>query len=230
MNRSRLRQAARAAGAFSLAMYSPAFAAGGAEVVDDAFVETPGTCHLESWFTRNGPSSALVDLSPGCTPDAWPNLEIDGTIQHGWGGGTYTTIGPALKRSLKPLRPGLAMAVDAGATFDAASGRLEGAGLIVPLTVGTGQRYSGSVNIGYSYVRTSPQPHSAFLGAQIEVKASYDVTLMAETFGRVGDRAGAQVGVRWTPKNGPVDLDLIAGRFADGVTRNTVTFGVAVRR
>lgn len=56
-----------------------------------------------------------------------------------------------------------------------------------------------------------------------------DVSLMAEVFGRDGDPMGSQVGVRWTPGAGDVDVDLLYGRRLDGSTPRTVTLGVTFR-
>lgn len=60
----------------------PAFAAGGEHVIDDAAVETPGTCHLESWVTLSS-GGGLVNSAPACTRKAWPNLELGGFVAHG---------------------------------------------------------------------------------------------------------------------------------------------------
>jgi hypothetical protein len=40
---------------------------------------------------------------------------------------------------------------------------------------------------------------------------------------------GGQAGLRWTPRGGSVDVDLLAGRYLDGATRNAITFGVTLR-
>ena len=42
-------------------------------------------------------------------------------------------------------------------------------------------------------------------------------------------RAGAQIGLRYTPGGGNIDFDLIAGRYIDGVTPTSLTAGVIVR-
>jgi hypothetical protein len=86
---------------FSLAA-SPAKAAGGAHVIDDATVETPGTCHLESWVTLYNGDRGLLNPSPACTRKAWPNLEIGASIQHTWDRlGTRASV----RRSSSTLRP-----------------------------------------------------------------------------------------------------------------------------
>jgi hypothetical protein len=55
--------------------------AGGAHLIDDPGVETPGTCHLETWITGYGGGRGLVNLSPGCTREALPRLELGGAVQ-----------------------------------------------------------------------------------------------------------------------------------------------------
>src|SRR4051812_17783788 len=81
----------------------PAWAGGGAHVVDDDAVETPGTCHLEIWGTRYGSHSGLANLSPACTREAWPDLELGVAVQHTWDSKDHTIAGPALKLHLVSL-------------------------------------------------------------------------------------------------------------------------------
>ena len=52
---------------------------------------------------------------------------------------------------------------------------------------------------------------------------------MAEAFARDHGKAGAQVGLRWTPRAGRFDFDLLAARFHDGATPTSLTVGATVR-
>lgn len=75
-----------------------ALAAGGAHIVDDSEVETPGVCHLETWATRFIPGDGYVNLAPACTTLKMPWLEIGVADQHYW---DEITIGPLLGPSVK---------------------------------------------------------------------------------------------------------------------------------
>jgi hypothetical protein len=204
---------------------SVAWASGSEHVIDDSVVETPGVCHLESWATRFGPRQGLVNLSPACTREAWPNLEIGGAVQHAWGKGQDdTTIGPALKYTLRSEETGVG--IGAGAW----GGRLETASLIVPVTLRLYDRVRFNLNAGWSHARASARRDAAFYGVQAEVGVARDLTVMVEAFRRDGGKAGGQLGLRWNPGGGRVDFDLIAGRRIDGATPRAITLGLTLRR
>jgi hypothetical protein len=218
-------------GLLALACASPAFASGNEHVIDDAAVETPGVCHLESWATRFAPRHGLINLSPACTRKAWPNLEIGGALQHAWdNGASDTTIGPALKYTLRSEDTGLGLGVIGAGAWNVKSGHLETASLIAPVTLKLNDRVRVNLNAGWSYGRASARRNAAFYGAQAEVGVARDVTLMIEAFQRDGGKAGGQLGLRWNPGGGRMDFDLIAGRRVDGETPRAITLGLTLRR
>ena len=220
-----------AAAASMLSVASVARASGNEHVIDDAAVETPGVCHLESWATRLGPRRGLINLSPACTRKAWPNLEIGGAVQHGWDDGrTDTTVGPALKYTLRGEDTGLGLGVIVGGAWSVGSGRPETASLIVPVTLKLNDRVRFNLNLGWTHARADTHRNAAFRGAQAEVGVARDLTVMVEAFQREGGKAGGQAGVRWNPGGGRFDLDLIAGRRIDGATPSAITLGLTFRR
>lgn len=78
-----IRRATAASAAFAaVCVTPPALASGGAHVVDDAAVETVGVCHLETWVSRTGRDSGLLNASPACTFRFLPTAEIGGAVQH----------------------------------------------------------------------------------------------------------------------------------------------------
>jgi hypothetical protein len=215
---------------FNLPLCPPqALAAGGAHVIDDAGVETPGLCHVESWFTRYDGERGLMNVSPACTFTAWPRLEIGGTIQHLWDDVDDTTVGPTLKLNLQPIETGLGVGLLATGNWSVRSGHLQTAGLIVPVTAGLTERLRAHVNAGWLYGRSSQHQHVAFYGAQVEMEFAPHVTLMLEVFGRSQGLPGGQLGVRWNPGGGWFDLDLLAGRRTDGVSRDAIALGLTLR-
>jgi hypothetical protein len=60
----------------AMASANSAWAAGGGHVVDDSEVETPGSCHVETSVARLQANAALAVISPACTPELLPNLEL----------------------------------------------------------------------------------------------------------------------------------------------------------
>lgn len=215
---------------FSFGAPPRAFASGNEHVVDDAAVEAPGTCHLETWTTVHGSNRGLFNLSPACTRRAWPRLEIGATIQHSWDGGAdLTSFGPALKLNLRSVEKGLGIGLIASGAVDLRSGRLETANLIVPVTIVAGKAVRFNLNAGWAYARASARQHGAFYGAQIEVQVARDFSLMAEAFGRDHGATGAQAGLRWNPRGGRLDVDLVVGRRIDGVNPRSVSLGLTLR-
>jgi hypothetical protein len=226
---------ARRRGAFALlalvltcGLANPAWAAGGAHVVDDSEVETAGTCHVESWVTLTGPSEGLVNASPACTRTVWPNLELGGALSHGLGAGGETIAGATVKWAARrpEADPGLGLA--AAASIGARSGRIEGASLIAPVTLKLSPWLKVNFNAGWSYSRAL-DGHALFAGAQAELAVSNEFGLMVEAMARDGLRPGGQMGLRWTPGGGPVDLDLLVGQRTDGAAPRAVTVGLTRR-
>ncbi|TWT11425.1 hypothetical protein [Reyranella sp. CPCC 100927] len=211
---------------------SPAHAAGGAHVVDDAGVETPGLCHLETWLTRGGPRSGLVNASPACTFEALPRLEVGATVQRTWARGAHTSdtlVGPTLKLNLWPVESGFGVGLAGATAWSVRAGHWETASLIVPVSISLHERLRVNFNAGWLYSRSGAQRNEAFLGAQVEAAIAADVMLMGEVFGRDRGRPGAQIGVRWTPGGGRWDVDLLSGWRTDGVTPWSMTLGLTVR-
>lgn len=219
-----------AGGLMGLATVSSAQAAGGPHVVDDAGVETPGVCHLETWVSRHNTEGGLVNLAPACTFESLPYIEFGAAAQRTWGPGADTTIGPALKLNLRPLDTGIGFGVIGTAAWSVSTGQAETASVILPVSFQLHERVRANINVGWHYLRAQPRQNQAFVGAQIEADIARDLTLMAEAFTRDEGRPGAQIGLRWTPGRGNVDVDLLSGWRTDGATPWTITLGITVRR
>lgn len=221
-----------------------AWAEGGAHVVDDSEVETAGHCHLEVWGTYLGPKANLANFGPGCTSRALPDFEVGGFLQpsrstgaaaagsqaSGVGsGGVDVLLGPALKYTFRHDATGLGLAAEGGFTYDATLGRMEAGTVLAAVTLTPFKRLRVNLDAGPQYIAADRRVE-AFLGAQAELDLGRNVSLMLEHFGRNRGYAGDQAGLRWTPHNGNVDFDLLAGRRIDGVARRAFTLGVTFRR
>lgn len=214
----------------ALLVAGPAFASGGEHIVDDAAVETPGTCHLENWVTLSSGGGGLVNSGPACTRKAWPNLELGGFIAHGWTRNSDDTlIGLSPKLMLRSEDRGIGIGISTSVGYGIDRGRFETASVIVPLTIPAGEKLRFNLNAGWQWARAGHR-HDLFVGAQAEIALRKSLNLMVETFTRDQGKVGGQVGLRWTVAGGAVDLDLIGGRYADGATRSAVTFGLTIRR
>ena len=207
---------------------SPALAAGGARVVDDAAVTTPGSCVIETWLTASTGANRLFQFAPACTLRAVPTLEVGAALTHNWAPGSDdTVITPAAKLNLvDETQRGWGVAVSGGIGVSIDRGEVDSANINVPLTVPVGRV---RLNLNASWLWSRAEGHSAFIGVQADWTVRPDLDLVAEAFTRDTDRAGGQLGLRWTPGGGQVDFDLIAGRYIDGVTPTSLTAGVIVR-
>lgn len=216
-------------GLASVFMAQEGHASGGAHVVDDAEVETPGLCHAESWLTGFGDGRRLVNLSPACTLLALPSVEFGAAIQHGWERNRrQTLIGPAVKLALRSPSRGVGLGAVFSAAVDARTGKAETASVLVPVTIDLTPRVRTNFNLSYQWARSGDR-HGLVAGAQVEARVRGNLSVMAEGFVRDGGKPGFQVGMRWTPRAW-IDVDLLGGRRVDGSGARAVTLGVTLRR
>lgn len=122
---------------------------------------------------------------------------------------------------------GIGIASSVGYSID--RNRIETASIIMPVTIPAGEALRINLNAGWQWAHSGDH-HDVFVGAQAEITLRQNLNLMVETFTRDEGEAGGQAGLRWTVASGAVDLDLLGGRYVDGITRNAITFGVTVRR
>ncbi|MEI4508951.1 hypothetical protein WBQ88_20080 [Sphingopyxis sp. CCNWLW253] len=217
------------AAASVIAMPLPAIAAGGAHGVDDAAVETPGACHLESWVSDLGHGERLVNFSPACTAEALPAVEIGGTVQRvGTPGARRWLAGPAIKWTLHEGGRGPAVGLAGSALIDPGSGHIDSAALLVPVTFRPAGNLTVNLNAGVGHSR-GEGAHPLY-GAQVDVAAAKGVALMAEIFGRPDQRPALQAGIRWTFDRDRIDLDLLAGRQGGAAGDGSITLGLTIRR
>lgn len=213
----------------SLCALSPAYAAGGAHIVEDSEVEEAGRCHLDTWVSRQRRHDGGLTLSPACTPAAIPDLELSATVQRNWGTGQDTLAGPGFKYNLLPADRGVGLAITGGGVWRTQDGHLGNAALVVPLTLPLNDDLRVHLNAGWNYTDDRGRRNQTFVGAQVEYALTKQVSLMAEVFDRDGDPLGSQAGLRWTPGGGDVDVDLLYGRRLDSGTPRTLTLGVTLR-
>lgn len=208
----------------------PALGAGGAHIVDDSEVETPGTCHLELWVSRFVPGDGYGNVGPACTSLKIPWLQFGVNYQHYWDEATNAPlIGPALKINFQPASEGVGFALGMNAGVNAKTGELGVASLLALVTVPVTEKVRINLNAGWSYLNAE-HPTAFFWGGQVEVNVGWDVTLMMEAFGRQPGIIGNQLGLRYTPAAHPqFDFDLLVGTTYDELSTKFFTVGVTVR-
>ena len=212
-----------------LSAWSPAQAAGGSHIVDDSEVETPGDCHVELWVSRFVPGTGYGNAAPACTPKRIPFLEVGMAYQDYWSEQDNAPIlGPTVKVNLRPQATGLGLAVEASSGVDIRTSTLNFAAALAVMSIPIDPGTRINLNSGWSYV-DGDRVHAFVYGAQIEADIGRDVTFMIEGFGRAPGTGGLQAGLRFTPRNGPLDFDLLAARFIGSDQPFFFTVGVTAR-
>ncbi len=211
----------------SAAAASPASAAGNAQVVNDAAVETPGVCHVESWASAETHGDGLVNLAIGCTPRSTDWLELDLGTQRTWSDGTRdTTLTPGFKIAAATLSETVSVALAGSVTWGLSDGHAETVNITVPVSFQLNPALQLNLNAGWEWNRDGVE-HRAVLGGQVMWAASSELSLMAEGFGCTDGIVGYQLGARWTPVEW-LDIDLLAGHVLN-LRGTAVTLGVTAR-
>jgi hypothetical protein len=215
-----------------------AYAAGGAYVVDDAAVDDPFACKIET-SASFGSNTALVAMTtPACVLPLFRPTEIGinvvrtRTESGDWG----TALVAKAKMNLLPVETGkVGVAIVGGSAFDLLSGEYAGSFFNVPVTYTASDSFKVNVNLGWLYERENDR-HSATYGAGIEWIPGKPFTIIAEVFGvltphpeaRTGADPRFQAGIRITPID-TMDFDVIYGRNIFGENANWITVGWNVR-
>src|ERR1043165_9296468 len=215
-----------------------AHAAGGAFVVEDADVDEPYSCKVES-SASFGSNTALVAMTnPACVLPLFRPTEVGVHIararaQEGdWGSALIAKA----KMNLLPVETGkFGVAVTGGSAFDLLTGDYAGSFFNVPVTYTFSERFKVNANLGWIYERENDR-HSASYGAGVEWIPAKPFTIIAEVFGVLIPNPEArtvtdprfQVGLRITPID-TMDFDVIYGRNIFGENANWITVGWNVR-
>lgn len=209
----------------------PAEAAGGAHFVDDSETEIPGLCHLESWVALGFAGDGIFNEAPACTTTRIPWLEIGAAYDHYWGSINAPVFGPAMKVNFRSEKEGLGIGLGLNSGMNLQTDILSFASTTLLVTVPVDEKVKFHANAGYSYAATLDSQNAVFYGGQFEIDVGADVMLMVEGFGRAPGFPGLQMGLRYTPKQRPIDfdLDLLVANYFDAATTRFVTFGVTVR-
>jgi hypothetical protein len=214
--------------ALAMLPFAPANAAGGAHVVDDAQVETPGLCHVELWTTA-GRGQRIFHAAPACTFASLPDIEFGGFVELASANGEEGMIfGPAIKLALRPVESGIGIGLAASAGVSLGGASVDTASLFLPVTVDVTDRLRFNANAGWAWTR-GPLAHEAIYGAQLEYAATSAIGLMAEVFAGSRRGHGYQAGLRWSPGRAAFDIDLLAREDRGEDRARSFTLGLTMR-
>jgi hypothetical protein len=214
-----------------------AHAAGGAFAADDAGIDEPGSCKVESWISSASNRDFAVVSVPACVVKLFLPTELGLQAARTRVGGEWgTSVTPKAKLMIQEPKVGnFGLAISGGAMFDAVTGQNTGSFVNVPLTYMVSETFKINVNAGWSYDHVNLL-HYATYGAGFEWIPAKSWTVIGEVFGLVRERSDPrsltdprfQLGVRYTPID-TIDIDVIYGRNITGENANWITVGMNVR-
>jgi hypothetical protein len=203
-------------------------ASGGAFMVDDAGVDDPGACKVESWAAFANNRDFIGVVAPACVVNLGRPVELAAPLGRVRSDGVWSTdLVLKAKTPIIPLDDGkFGIALIGGAGFNLTQGETAAAFVSMPISFQVSDPLRLNLNVGA--LRNIADDRTLFTwGAGAYLSLTQQVAFVAETFG-FGDETGAQVGVRYTPHE-KIDFDLIYGRNLTGERADWVTFGVNLR-
>jgi hypothetical protein len=214
--------------------------AAGAFVVEDADVDHPGACKIETWVSAAANGDRIGALNTGCVFDFGHPVEISPKFQRQRSSGVWESdLSLQGKTNILPTGIGrFGVALQGGPEFDLVSGQFSSAFINVPATYQFDERFKIHLNGGVNYERETDRYWLTW-GAAFEWKFAepQPFTLIGEVFGQSGhsdplqpglNEPRAQIGLRYSPIE-TVDFDVIYGRNVTGETSNWITVGINVR-
>ena len=236
----RLKPVVRLAATFAglMLMSAAAHAAGGAFLVDDAAVDDPFSCKIESSASMASNQAFLGVTTPACVLPLFKPTEVGVNIirtrqpDGDWGTGVL----PKFKMNILPVETGkFGLAISAGSLFNVLTGEYAASFVNVPVTYTFSESFKVNLNAGWIYERPNDQ-HFVSYGAGFEWIPLKHLTLIGEVFGVVTQNPEArtvvdprfQLGLRITPID-TMDFDVIYGRNIGGENANWITVGLNVR-
>jgi hypothetical protein len=222
-----------------------AHAAGGAFAVDDAGVDEPGACKVESWASFSSRSHFMGSVTPACVVGIGKGLEIGGQFQRSRSDGEWATDGVVkAKYNILPIETGRwGVAISGGVGVDLLTGQTSSFFVNVPLTYQFTKEFRVNLNAGYLRERADRLDWFTW-GAGLEWDFAEKFTTLVEVFGQAGKlpevapgdppapetirQPRAQAGLRYRPVE-QVDVDFIYGRNITGENAHWVTLGLNVR-
>ncbi len=222
-----------------------AHAAGGAYAVDDAEIDAPGSCKIDSWvaFASNNEFGAVV--APACVVKLGIPVELGGEVGRSRADDIWGTGGAvSAKINLIPVdKHAFGLGLAAGNGWDLITGTHSGSFITVPATVALSDEFRLNFNIGWQFNGTTRLNYLTW-GAGFEWNFVKPLKLIGEVYGLAGNLPSVepgdppspnsireprtQLGLRYTPFDN-VDFDVIWGRNIGGENAHWITTGINLR-
>jgi hypothetical protein len=204
--------------------------AAGAFVVDDAGVDDPGKCKVETWGSFADNHDMVGVVSPTCSFNIIQPVELNAGFARFRDAGEWGTE-LVLKAKTRLFESGkFSAAVNIANAFDLLEGRHSAVFVNVPFTYEATEQFKLNAIAGWLWNRNEDE-HLFTWGLGVEYKPADKFTLIAEVFGFAGsDQSDPrfQAGLRITPMPA-IDFDFIYGRNILGTEAHWFTFGINVR-
>jgi hypothetical protein len=197
-------------------------------MVDDAGVDDPGRCKVESWASFANNRDFIGVVAPACVVNLGRPVEFGASLGRVRSDGVWSTdLVLKAKTPIVPLDEGkFGIALVGGAGFNLTQGETAAAFVSMPVSFQVSEPLRINLNVGALHNIIDDRTLFTW-GAGAFLSITQQVALVAETFG-FDDETGAQLGVRYTPHE-KIDFDLIYGRNLTGERADWVTFGVNLR-
>jgi hypothetical protein len=223
----------------ALLVTGEARAASGAFAVDDAAVDAPGRCKVETWLSAaNNPMSDWnAAIAPTCAlPLLGHRFELGATFLRTSAAGEH---GSGLSVKAKTPFPGLdfasndrfGVALVWGGSFDAATAATHTMFFNAPVTLRITNALTLNINTGYhedKIERYNAVTWGAGFEFNLKSLALDKFTLIAETFSNHRDHTATQIGLRFAPL-AKLDIDLIYGYNLASEKASWLTLGLNYR-
>lgn len=199
---------------------SGALAAGGHHALDDAAILEPGTCQVESWYSRAGDGQRLLHAGTGCRVGP---LELNLAAEHARGGGDGSHTGYQLQgKWATELRPGLQAGLSLAGGWQAhLRPRYQATSVVALLSWFPDDELALHLNLGRDLVRRGADQDRS--GVSFEWTARPGWALTAERYAEAGSHF-VRAGLRWALDDA-WSIDLSRAHRLRGPGLSNWTFG-----
>ena len=203
--------------------------AAGAFMVDDAGVDEPGECKVESWTAFASNRDFIGVVAPACGVNLGRPVEITVPVGRVRFDRVWST--DLVLEAKTPIIPfgedsKFEVALVGGVGFNLTQSKTAAAFVNMPISFQVSEALRVNVNVGFIRDLEDTRTLTTW-GAGADFSLTKKITLIGEVFG-FNSETGAQAGIRYTPHE-KIDFDLIYGRNLAGERADWVTFGVNLR-
>jgi hypothetical protein len=205
-------------------------AAGGGFFVDNAGVDDPGSCKVETWASAARNDDRVFAIAPACAVSLGQPVEFGLQFDRVRFDGEWANAGSLkAKTSLIPFHESarFGAAISGSAIMSFATDEIVAYVLNVPASIHVTDQLHLNVQAGGLWERNTGHEHFTW-GAGFELSLTPQFTFIGEIFSLASEHRGAQAGLRFTPHE-KIDFDLIYGHNLAGEKSDWITLGMNVR-